>query len=152
MTKIHIQKEGFIKAHGVHTRKNNKPVMCITTGEVYASVLDAAKENGASFSAISLVCCGKSKTCKGKRFCFVTNVTEHLDEISECLRIREAKASAYDEICAKKEALNKAQAKYDHYTQRVADLEQQLTTERAFMRQAREELRALRNGDEENAD
>jgi hypothetical protein len=144
MTKIHIQKEGFIKAHGVHTRKNHKPVMCITTGEIYASVLDAALANGVTIGAISWACCGKSKTCQGKRFCFVANVTEHLEEIAECLRIREAKAIAYDEICAKKEALNKAQAKYDHYTQRVADLEQQLKTEREFMLQAREELRALK--------
>lgn len=152
MTKIHIQKEGFIKASGVHNRKNNKPVMCITTGEIYASVSDAAYANGASFGAMSWACCGKTKKCQGKRFCFVANVTEHLDEIAECLRIREAKAIAYDKICAKKEALNKAQAKYDHYTQRVFDLEQQLKTEREFMHQAREELRALRKGDEENAD
>lgn len=144
MTKIHIQQESFIKAHGVHARKNHKPVLCITTGEIYASVLDAADANGVTIGSMSWACCGKTHKCQGKRFCFVANVTEHLDEIAECLRIREAKASAYDKICAKKEALNKAQAKYDHYTQRVADLQQQLETEREFMLKAREELRALK--------
>jgi hypothetical protein len=149
MTKINIQNESFIKAHGVHARKNHKPVLCITTGEIYASVLDAAEANGVSFSAMSLACCGRVKTCKGKRFCFVANVTEHLDEIAECMRIREAKAKAYEEIYAKQEAVRKAKAKYEHYTKRVADLEQQLQTEREFMLKAREELRALRKGDEE---
>lgn len=152
MTKIHIQNESFIKAHGVHARKNHKPVMCITTGEVYASVLDAAEANEVSYAAMSWACCGKSKTCKGKRFCFVANITEHLDEIAECMRIREAKAKAYDEINAKQEAVRKAKAKYEHYTKRVADLEQQLKTEREFMQQARDELRDLQRemrGDEE---
>lgn len=149
MTKIFIQNESTIKAHGTHHRKNHKPVMCITTGEIYASVLDAAEANGVSYAAMSWVCCGKSKTCKGKRFCFVANVTEHLDEIAECMRIREEKAKAYDEINAKQEAVRKAKAKYEHYTNRVAELEEQLKTEREFMHQAREELRALRKGDEE---
>lgn len=152
MTKLHIQKESFIKAHGIHHRKNHKPVMCITTGEIYASVLDAAEANGVSFSAMSWACCGRSKSCKGKRFCFVANVTEHLDEIAECMRIREAKAKAYDEFNAKQEAVRKAKAKYEHYTKRVADLEQQLKTEREFMQQARDELRDLQRemrGDEE---
>jgi hypothetical protein len=137
MTKINIQNESFIKAHGVHARKNHKPVLCITTGEIYASVLDAADANGVSFSAMSWACCGKTKKCQGKRFCFVANVTEHLDEIAECMRIREAKAKAYEEIYAKQEAVRKAKAKYEHYTKRVADLEQQLQTEREFMIKAR---------------
>ncbi len=152
MTKIHIQNESFIKAQGIHTSKNNKPVYCITTGEFYASVLDAAEKNGVSYAAMSWVCCGKSQKCKGKRFCFVSKITEHLEEIAECARIREAKATAYDEIYAKQEAVRKAKAKYEHYTNRVADLEQQLETERAFMLQARGELRALQRemrGDEE---
>ena len=149
MTKIHIQQESFIKAHGVHTRRNHKPVLCITTGEIYASVLDAAEVNGVSYSAMSLACCGKSVKCKGKRFCFVANVTEHLDEIAECIRIREAKVKAYDEIYAKQEAVRKAKERYNHHMNRVAELEQQLATEREFMLKARDELRALRKGDEE---
>lgn len=149
MTKIHIQNESFIKAHGIHTRRNNKPVLCITTGEIYASVLDAAEANGVSYAAMSWACCGRSQKCKDKRFCFVANATEHLDEIAECMRIREAKAKAYDEINAKQEKIRKAKAKYEHYTNRVAELEQQLATEREFMLQARDELRALRKEDEE---
>ena len=149
MTKIFIQKETTIKANGIHTRKNHKPVMCITTGEVYASVLDAAKANDVSFSAMSLACCGRSNSCKGKRFCFVANVTEHLDEIAHCIRIREAKVNAYDEYHARKEALRNAQAKYEHHMNRVAELQRQLEIERELVLKTRDELRALRMEDEE---
>lgn len=143
MTKIYIQNESTIKAHGTHHRKNHKPVMCITTGEIYASVLDAAEANGVSYAAMSWVCCGKSKTCKGKRFCFVANVTEHLDEIAECMRIREAKAIAYDEINAKQEAVRKAKEKYERHQAKVAELQKALAEENALMYKARDELRAL---------
>lgn len=152
MTNINIQKESFIKAHGIHHRKNHKPVMCITTGEIYASVLDAAEANGVSYSAMSWVCCGRMKSCKGKRFCFVANVTEHLDEIAECMRIREAKAKAYDEINAKQEAVRKAKEEYDRRQAKVAELKKALAEENALMYKARNELRTLQRemrGDEE---
>ena len=94
MKTINIHNEANIKANGEHTKKNAKAVICIETGEVYVSATDAAEKIGVHPSAVSLVCLGKSQTCKGKHYCYLSRVTENLDSI--VTRLRETAAVEED--------------------------------------------------------
>ena len=46
----------------------SKPVMCIDTGVVYNSLIEAAEKTGIGFSGISKVCLGKLKTIHKLKF------------------------------------------------------------------------------------
>lgn len=94
--KITLQKTSEMTAVGNSTNGNKKPVFCLTTGEVFASVRDAARIIGSAQSSMSRACSDSSYTCKGKHFCFVSDVVTHLDEIAECIR----KAKEYDKLVA----------------------------------------------------
>lgn len=116
---INIRRATNVTATGRHVNKNSKPVFCITDGAVYASVSDAAESLKVDNSTMSCAVTGKSKTCKGKRYCFISDVMEYLDEISENLRIRNEKVVAYDAMVAKSEAaknLEKHRARYEMLT------------------------------------
>ena len=52
-------------------RVHSKRIMCIETGVVYSSVLEAAAAIGAHPQNISAVCCGKQKTCRGYHWMYV---------------------------------------------------------------------------------
>lgn len=106
---INIRRATNVKAVGHHINGNSKPVFCITDGAVYASVIDAAEKTGATQSNMSAAVTGKIKTCKGKRYCFISNVMEHLDEIAENLKIRNEKVAAYDAMVAQENAKRKLQ-------------------------------------------
>lgn len=105
---INIRKATNVTVVGHHHNGNSKPVFCITDGAVYASVTDAAEKTNTTVSAMSCAVTGKIQTCKGKRYCFVANVMEHLDEIAENLKIRNAKVAAYDEMIAEQKAKQEA--------------------------------------------
>lgn len=102
-----------INAIGTHGNKNCKPVFCITTGEIFASVTDAAKANNVHISSVTGAMTGKSKTINGKRFCLLSKCAEHMDEISEAMQTRYTKSIAYDTIIARQEAVRKANETYD---------------------------------------
>jgi hypothetical protein len=95
---ITLQQTSEMTAVGNCTNGNRKPVFCLTTGEVYASVRDAAKIIGSAQSCMSRACSDSSYTCKGKRFCFVSDIVQHLDEMAENIR----KAKEYDKLVAQK--------------------------------------------------
>ena len=133
---INIQKCANVTVIGHRTHKNCKPVYCIDTGEIYASALDAAKANGVTTAPMSNVLTGKYKTCNGKRFCYVSKITEHLEEIAEANRIREAKVTAYDMIAEKQSKINKHNA-------RIAELQAETAKETAARAEAQQELDAL---------
>lgn len=59
--------ESIEKMRAVHS----KQIMCVETGEVYSSVLEAAAAIGAHPQNISAVCCGKQKTCHGCRWVYI---------------------------------------------------------------------------------
>jgi hypothetical protein len=101
---INIQKATNVNAIGIHMNGNAKPVFCITDGSVYASVTDAADKNGTTVASMSCAVTGKIKTCKGKRYCFISDVMRYLDEISENIKIRNEKVAAYDAIMAEQKA------------------------------------------------
>ena len=141
---IRIQKISNITAEGTHTHKNCKPVLCITTGEIYASLTDAAEAHNMAATHLSWVITKNVTTRKGLKFCFVSNVMEHLEEIAECNRIREAKVVAYDEVMAKQNAIREAKEKIEKHTARYNELYAELQNEGKLLEDAKAELRALK--------
>lgn len=120
-TTITISNPSSILGSGTHNGNNrNKPVLCIDTGEVFVSVTDAAEHN--NVNPVSMSCClsGKTRTCNGKRFSFVSKANENLNTIAEQLRSNstrlaelERKAALYDAMQAEAEAERKAKAERD---------------------------------------
>lgn len=94
MTTLNIHNETTIKAKGIHTQKNNKPVICVDTGEVFASMTDAAEHLGVHPHCISDTIRGKCKTVKGKHFCLLSKATENLDILTS--QITKLNADAED--------------------------------------------------------
>jgi hypothetical protein len=100
-----------INAIGTQTNRNCKPVFCITTGEIFASVTEAAKANNVHISSVTGAMTGKSKTVNGKRFCLLSKCAEHMDEISEAMQTRYTKSIAYDTMVARQKAVEDAHNK-----------------------------------------
>lgn len=94
MKTINIQNEANIKANGKLSCHRCKPVICIDTGEVFTSATDAAEKAGVHLSVISACCIGKIRTANGKRYCYLSKVTESLDAIFT--RLRETSAVEAD--------------------------------------------------------
>ena len=149
-TTITVQGESKVKTTGEHFNGNAKPVFCITTGEVFASVVDAAKAIGSSQNNLSAHLNGITSHCKGKRLCFISKVTEHLDEIATEFRIRSEKVAAYDKILAEQEAAKRAAEELVRCKEELAKhkaniekLRKQLEKETASMQEAEAQLNAL---------
>ena len=82
---IIIQKKATIQATGEHINKNNKPVLCLTTGEFWSSSIDASKSVGVHPATMSAYCTGKYAHPEGLKFCYVTDLPQHLNELSNSL-------------------------------------------------------------------
>lgn len=76
---------------GNRTHHCCKPVICIDTGEVFASATDAAEAMGVTPWAMSSCCTGKVRTVKGKHFCYVSKTSENLDVLTAFIRAQNAK-------------------------------------------------------------
>lgn len=139
---ISIKRAANVTAIGRHTNGNSKPVFCITDGAVYASVTDAAEKVGVYPGVMSSAVTGKIKTCKGKRYCFIADVMEHLDEISENLKIRNEKVAHYDAMIAEQNAKREAQENLAKHKAKCEELRAKLEKEMALMQEAE----ALCNG------
>lgn len=140
---IRFQKASDIhNVSGIHTTYNNKPVMCISTGEVFASVTDAAQYAGSSVGTMSCAL-RHNRPLKGKKYCFMARVTEHLDELMESAREREEKVSAYNKMAAHREKINAAKAKFAECQANVEELRRKLDEATALMESADAELKAL---------
>ena len=133
---INIQQCSNVTVIGQHSHKNCKPVYCIDTGEVFASALDAANANGVCQSPMSTCLTGKTKTCNGKRFCYVSKMMEHLEEITEANRIRCEKVAAYDAIIAKQNAKKQAQENLVKHQANIEALRQKLEKEMQLLQEA----------------
>ena len=105
---IIIQKETTVNAIGNTHSRHTKPVICLTTGETYTSCFDAAKANGVHFSAMSNCCTGKQRTANGKRYCYVADLPDHLEELSMTLQ----KCSGYLAEMAEKERREREEEEY----------------------------------------
>lgn len=133
---INIQKASNVNVTGHHSSKNCKAVYNITTGEIYASGLDAAKILETDHSSVSNVITGRSKTCKGMRLCLVSKMMEHLEEITEQNRIRAEKVAAYDKMIAEQNAKKEAAANLAKHQANVEALRLKLEREMALMQEA----------------
>ena len=100
---ITVQNSSEIKAQGLPRNKNAKPVVCLDTGEVFTSVTDAAKSAGAHQSTMVWCLTERQKTCKGKRYCYLSKINEHLDEFMDNVQTMYDKANKYDALMAQKE-------------------------------------------------
>lgn len=139
-----VHNQTNVTAKGHHVNNNCKAVFCITTGEIFASVGDTAEAMGVDISTISHHLRGKMHTCKGKKFCYVSNITEHLEEISAQTQSRYHKVKAYDEAIARKDALHKATEKLAHHKARYEKLAEQLEKEIDLMHEAEREVDSLK--------
>lgn len=111
---INIQNEANIGAKGTHTQRNNKPVICLETGDVFVSLLDAAEHIGCHYSNLSAHLRGKQRSCNGMHFCYLSRVNESLDAIVTRLRATSADnedAKKWRAYQAEQEAIRAAEAK-----------------------------------------
>ena len=120
---ITITEKATASAQGKLSGARCKPVLCIDTGEIFSSVFDAAEHYGVTGSSVSQVCNGKLKTTSGKRFCFISRTSEHIDDIVSRIKANEevlAKAAAYDAMIAdfraRVDAIAEAEAEIEEQT------------------------------------
>ena len=143
VTKITLTNESTVNANGKKRTKNAKPVFCIDTGDVYASSLDAAEAIGVGTSTLCAALTGKTKTCKGMRFCFLSKVPEYFDEITTAMQIRQNKIKAYDEMIGHQSAVEAARAEVDKRRANYDKLQQKLAKEFDALTAAQAKLEEL---------
>lgn len=125
---IIINNKATVKANGKLNSGNCKPVVCIDTGEVYTSLTDAAEKNGVRLANMSHVICGHSKKTGGKRFCLLSELEEHFDEMSERMQTMyteraamEEKARLWDEYQAEQERIEKERREHEMKVIKLSD-------------------------------
>ena len=143
---VNIQNCSNVTVVGKRTSKNCKAVYNITTGEIYASCLDAADAIGATLAAVSSALNGRTNKCKGMRLCFVSKMMEHLEEITEANRIRAAKVAAYDADAERRNAIAKAEEDLIMWDKKVAELRRQLADAESKLLDANDRFHKLKNG------
>lgn len=146
VTKITLTNESTVNANGRKRNGNSKPIFCIDTGKVYASQLDAAEELGVHASNLCAALTGKTKTCKGMRFCFVSKLPEYFDEIAMAVQLRQSKIKAYDEMVGHQHAIDdataqveKCRAYYDKLQQKLSKAFDDLTAAQAKLEELKRE-------------
>lgn len=154
---ITIQRKATINAIGEKTNGNTKPVLCLDTGIMYTSCTDAARENNCAQSEISMVCIGKRESVKGLRFCYLEDLTQHMDEISLALQkhsaslaeerqakmLAEAEERRQEAIAKASEKVDRKLEKYDRLTDRLNKLYGMHNNAKRELEIARAELKAL---------
>lgn len=119
---ITIQKPAKMIAKGKRCNGNTNAVLCISTGQVFTSCTDAAEQTGTHQSNMSAVCRGVTKTAKGKKFCYVKDINEHLEEVAESIR----KANMYDELMTKEEKRKELIADVQHWESEIERLDNEM--------------------------
>lgn len=131
-------------ANGIHTNRNCKPILCISTGEVYTSLTDAANMNHVGIGTLSHAI-SKGKTCRGKKYCMVADITKHFDEVAEAIRTKHEKAKLYEEIIAEREARKIASENLAYHQSKCEELKQKLEKELKLLTAAELEMSKWRN-------
>lgn len=86
-TKINTQKEANFTAKGEHTNGNSIPVVCVTTGEVYTSIIDAANGADTHVNYMSKRLREEDMPIiKGNRYCYLSRLMESANMVLTCLR------------------------------------------------------------------
>jgi hypothetical protein len=130
MKKINIQNEANIKAEGKLNNNHCKPVICVNNGKVFTSMTDAAEYAGVSGPTMVTHLQGKTRTCRGKHFCYLSKVTENLDSIVTRLRETaavEEDAKRWQAYQAEQEAIRKAEEKRQAEIAKAAEKVAKLT-------------------------
>lgn len=146
-----IKKEARVEVIGSSTHGNRKRVLCIDTGEIFASATDTAKYYNVDLGQLTKVCRGDSGlyTVGGKRFCYIgggSNTDDHLEEIVKKIKKNEeesseirVKAEKYDQmmdtmkkiqdtVIVMDEAIRivlQAKQDYENFTRHLAEIQQE---------------------------
>lgn len=126
MKNIIIQEKASVNAIGEHINGNSKQVLCINNGIIYASAKDAAKETNCSLSEVSRCCRNLREHTKGNKFCYVSNLASHLNEISESLRKYSVIAAEQEAGEKRKKAIAKAKENYIKAQENYAKAQEKL--------------------------
>lgn len=122
--------------------RNCKPVFCITTGEVFPSLTDAAAMNNVTVSAMSLATSKKNKVCKGKRFCLVSELSMHeLTELAEAMKVSVEKAAKYDAIIAERNHKAEVSKRLEQCKAKYAELQRKIETTKRQLDEAEAEFK-----------
>ena len=70
-------KENYTPEWKPRTDLHKKQVICIETGQIFDSEIDAASSSGLTQAAISACCYGKTITCMGKHWVFLSDYDEN---------------------------------------------------------------------------
>lgn len=93
---ITIQNEASISGIGIHNNRNSQGLYCITDNKAFVSQTDTAKHYNTHVSNVSHALNNDNgqTTCKGKRFCRVSELHEHMEEIIEAREADRTEANA----------------------------------------------------------
>ena len=105
-TTLKIQNAAYVnEAQGKRRNRNAKPVMCVETGDIYASVTDAAETVGCTIQTISVVIDKPNRTAKGMHFIFLNHLNDNIGRIGTRINVvndrcatLEFKANRVDEL------------------------------------------------------
>ena len=117
-----INKEAKVNAQGKVNHKNAKPVFCMNTGIIYASVIDAAECTSSDAGDISRCCNGKVRHVKGSKYIFVKDIPSHLDELSNTI-------AKCNNIIAEREEEERKQIETKKRQETIAKLKDRLARE-----------------------
>lgn len=123
---ITIKNFATINANGTRNHGNNKPVFNMTTGAFFASLKDAAKSVDGSIGTMSCALKHRKGVYKGMKWCYVSDIEAHLDELAADIRANLEKALAYDALMAIKEEIRKEEAIQAEHEAKIADIRQQI--------------------------
>lgn len=129
---IIVSRPAIVKGKGKRTNGNTNAVLCLTTGDIYTSCTDAAEQNGVLVGHMSLACRHK-RTAKGKKYCYVKDISLHLDEISDAI----SKSKIYVEKENRRKQLKNM---ISDYTGDIARLENELHELYEALAKAEQEL------------
>lgn len=108
MRKVVLREMGTIHVKGTHVHGTAKPVVCVTTGERFASCTDAAEMEGVSIYSISACCRGKQKYVKvnneKRTYNFIKETPENcVDALAATLQEKLALLDKYSDLIAERE-------------------------------------------------
>lgn len=112
MKKIIINEKAVINANGNLSGGHCVPVICLNDGGRFTSVTDAAEHAGVTAQYMCNHLKGKTRTCKGKRYCYLYQLAEKADVLMDRLSqvsAMEEDARRWREHQAEQEAIRLAE-------------------------------------------
>lgn len=123
---ITIKNRAIINAEGTHSNGHCKEVFCKTTGKFYTSLSDAAHSVKGSVGTMSCAMKHRHGVYKGMKWCYVSDIEAHLDDIATDIRANLEKTIAYDALMARKEEIRNEEAILAKHDEAITSLRQQI--------------------------